>query len=117
VRAGAQLGAAAAQLGGSGSVGQAAAAVTGGTGALARGTAEFGLRPIRAAGTSIAEAYHRGEVRPWKPRATPPPPPGNSPKSAAQDLQSAMRAANTIRSVIPPESGGGAGMSAPIRPD
>jgi hypothetical protein len=27
-----------------------------------------------------------------------------------------MRVANTIRSVIPPESGGGAGMSAPIRP-
>jgi type IV secretion system protein TrbL len=117
VRAGAQLGAATAQQGGSGSVGQAAAAVTGGAGAFARSTAELGLRPIRAAGTSIAEAYHRGEVRAWKPRSATAPPPGNSPKSAAQDLQSAMRAANTIRSVIPPESGGGAGMSAPIRPD
>jgi hypothetical protein len=27
-----------------------------------------------------------------------------------------MRAANTIRSVIPPEGASGAGMSAPIRP-
>jgi hypothetical protein len=32
------------------------------------------------------------------------------------DIQTAMRAANTVRSVIPPEGGGGAGMHAPIRP-
>jgi type IV secretion system protein TrbL len=115
VRAGAQLGAATAQLGGSGAAGQAAAAVTGGAGALARSGAEAASRPIREAGTSIAEAYKRGEVRAWQPRsASATPPAGNS--SAAQDLQSALRAANTIRSVIPPESGGGAGMSAPIRP-
>jgi type IV secretion system protein TrbL len=118
VRAGAQLGAASAQLGGSGSAGQAAAAVTGGAGAFARSTAEAASRPIRNAGSSIAEAYKRGEVRAWKPRSATPatPPAGSSSGSATQDLQSAMRAANTIRSVIPPEGASGAGMSAPIRP-
>jgi type IV secretion system protein TrbL len=118
VRAGAQLGAASAQLGGSGAAGQAAAAVTGGAGAFARSTAEAASRPIRNAGSSIAEAYKRGEVRAWKPRSATPatPPAGSSSGSATQDLQSAMRAANTIRSVIPPEGASGPGMSAPIRP-
>jgi type IV secretion system protein TrbL len=118
VRAGAQLGAASAQLGGSGSAGQAAAAVTGGAGAFARSTAEAASRPIRTAGASIAEAYKRGEVRAWKPRSAPPAaaPAGSSSESATQDLQTAMRAANTIRSVIPPEGASGPGMSAPIRP-
>jgi type IV secretion system protein TrbL len=118
VRMGAQLGAATAQLGGSGSLGRAAAAVSGGASALGRSTAESAFRPIRAVGTSIAEAYQRGEVRAWKPQ--PPKPAGptsaSSPSSAAHDIQTAMRAANTLRSVIPPEGGGGAGMSAPIRP-
>jgi type IV secretion system protein TrbL len=118
VRMGAQLGAASAQLGGSGRLGQAAAGVTGGTSALVRSTAEAGFRPIRGAGTSIADAYKRGEVRVWKPQ---PPKPaastsGSSSPSAARDIQNAVRAANTLRSVIPPEGGGGAGMSAPIRP-
>jgi len=118
VRMGAQLGAASAQLGGSGRLGQAAAGVAGGTSALVRSTAEAGFRPIRAAGTSIADAYKRGEVRAWKPQ---PPKPaastsGSSSSSAARDIQNAVRAANTLRSVIPPEGGGGAGMSAPIRP-
>jgi type IV secretion system protein TrbL len=118
VRAGAQLGAASAQLGGSGAAGQAAAAVTGGAGAFARSTAEAASRPIRKAGSSIAEAYKRGEVRAWKPRSATPATPaaGSSSGSATQNLQSAMRAANTIRSVIPPEGASGAGMSAPIRP-
>jgi hypothetical protein len=118
VRAGAQLGAASAQLGGSGAAGQAAAAVTGGAGALARSTAEAASRPLRNVGTSISDAYKRGEVRAWKPRSatTAAPQPKSSSGSATQDLQSAMRAANTIRSVIPPEGAGGAGMSAPIRP-
>jgi type IV secretion system protein TrbL len=115
-RAGAQLGAATAELGGSGPWGQAASAVTGGAGALARSGAEAGLRPIRAAGTSIAEAYQRGQVRAWKPQAPKPSPPGSAPSSAVDDIQTAMRAANTVRSVIPPEGGGGAGMHAPIRP-
>lgn len=117
VRAGAQLGAATAQLGGSGPWGRAGAGVAGGATALVRSTAEAGFRPIRAAGTSIAEAYRRGEVRAWKPQ--PPNPTGTNPSgsSAVNDLQTAMRAANTLRSVIPPESGGGAGMSAPIRPE
>jgi type IV secretion system protein TrbL len=112
------LGAASAQLGGSGAAGQAAAAVTGGAGAFARSTAEAASRPIRNAGSSIAEAYKRGEVRAWKPRSATPatPPAGSSSGSASQDLQSAMRAANTIRSVIPPEGASGPGMSAPIRP-
>jgi type IV secretion system protein TrbL len=118
VRTGAQLGAASAQLGGSGELGQAAAAVSGGATALGRSTAEAAFRPIRAVGTSIAEAHRRGEVRAWKPQA----PKGaesasaTSPSSAVHDIQSAMRAVNTVRSVIPPEGGGGAGMSAPIRP-
>jgi type IV secretion system protein TrbL len=118
VRAGAQLGAATAQLGGSGAAGQAASAVTGGAGAFARSTAEAASRPLRNVGTSIAEAYKRGEVRAWKPRSATPvtPPTGSSSGSATQDLQSAMRAANTIRSVIPPEGASGPGMSAPIRP-
>jgi type IV secretion system protein TrbL len=118
VRAGAQLGAASAQLGGSGATGQAAAAVTGGAGAFARSAAEAASRPIRTVGTSIADAYKRGEVRAWKPRSatSATPQPKSSSASATQDLQSAMRAANTIRSVIPPEGAGGAGMSAPIRP-
>jgi type IV secretion system protein TrbL len=116
VRAGAQLGAASAQLGGSGAAGQAAAGVTGGAGALARSAAEAASRPIREAGTSIAEAYKRGEVRAWQPRSAAPANKPTETSSAAQDLQSAMRAANTIRSVIPPEGGGGAGMSVPIRP-
>ncbi len=118
VRMGAQLGAASAQLGGSGALGQSAAAVSGGAGALVRSTAEAGFRPIRAVGTSIAEAYKRGEVRAWKPQASKATTAdGNAAASSvATDIQTAMRAANTIRSVIPPESGGGAGMSAPIRP-
>ncbi len=118
VRMGAQLGAASAQLGCSGAFGQSAAAVSGGAGALVRSTAEAGIRPIRTVGTSIAEAYKRGEVRAWKPqpsKATAAD--GNAAASSvATDIQTAMRAANTIRSVIPPETGGGAGMSAPIRP-
>jgi type IV secretion system protein TrbL len=102
----------------SSAAGQAAAAVTGGAGAFARSTAEAASRPIRNAGSSIAEAYKRGEVRAWKPRSATPatPPAGSSSESATQDLQSAMRAANTIRSVIPPEGASGPGMSAPIRP-
>src|SRR5271168_3651248 len=63
VRMGAQLGAASAQLGGSGALGQAAAGASGAATALVRSTAEAGFRPIRAVGTSIAEAYKRGEVR------------------------------------------------------
>jgi len=118
VRMGAQLGAASAQLGGSGAFVQSTAAVSGGAGALVRSTAEAGLRPIRTVGTSIAEAYKRGEVRAWKPQSPKPAVPGANPaaSTATTDIQSAMRVANTIRSVIPSESGGGAGMSAPIRP-
>jgi type IV secretion system protein TrbL len=118
VRMGAQLGAASAQLGGSGSMGQAAAAVSGGATALGRSAAEAAFRPVRAVGTSIAEAYKRGEVRSWKPQPPKPAAPASaaSPSSAAHDIQTAMRAANTLRSVIPPEGGGGAGMRAPIRP-
>jgi type IV secretion system protein TrbL len=115
-RMGAQLGAASAQLGGSGSFGQAAGAVAGGAGALARSGAELGLRPLRSAGRSIAEAYHRGEVRAWNPQPPKPVSQSSPRSSAAADIQTAMRTANTIRSVIPPESHGGAGMSAPIRP-
>ena len=66
VRMGAQLGAASAQLGGSGILGRAAAGVSGGASALVRSTGEAGFRPVRAVGTSIAEAYQRGEVRAWK---------------------------------------------------
>ena len=118
VRMGAQLGAASAQLGGAGTLGQFAAGVSGGAGALMRSTAEIGLRPVRAAGSSIAQAYQRGEVRAWKPQPPKPAAPtsATSSSSAAHDIQTAMRAANTLRSVIPPESGAGAGMSAPIRP-
>ena len=117
VRMGAQLSAASAQLGGSGRLGQAAAGVAGGASALVRSTAEAGFRPMRAAGTSIAEAYKHGEVRAWKPQAPKPASTSaTSPSSAAHDIQNAMRAANTLRSVIPPEGRGGAGMSAPIRP-
>jgi type IV secretion system protein TrbL len=118
VRMGAQLSSASAQLGGSGRLGQAAAGVAGGASALARSTAEAGFRPARAAGTSIAEAYKRGEVRAWKPRPPIPAssPSASSPISAAHNIQNAMHAANTLRSVIPPEGGGGAGVSAPIRP-
>jgi type IV secretion system protein TrbL len=117
-RMGAQLGAASAQLGGSGILGRAAAGVSGGASALVRSTAEAGFRPIRAVGTSIAEAYQRGEVRAWKPQPPKPAAPvsATSPPSAARDIQTAMHAANTVRSVIPPEGGGGTGMSAPIRP-
>jgi type IV secretion system protein TrbL len=118
VRMGAQLGAASAQLGGSGAFGQSAAAVSGGAGALVRSTAEAGLRPIRTVGTSIAEAHKRGEVRAWKPQPRKSAALGanSAASTSTTDIQSAMRVANTIRSVIPPESGGGAGMSAPIRP-
>jgi type IV secretion system protein TrbL len=118
VRMGAQLGAASAQLGGSGALGQAGAAASGGATALGRSTAEAAFRPIRAVGTSIAEAHRRGEVRAWKPQAakTAASASATSPTSAVHDIQAAMRAANTVRSVIPPEGGGGAGMSVPIRP-
>lgn len=117
VRAGAQLGAATAQLGGSGPWGRTGAAAAGGATALVRSTAEAGFRPIRTHGTSIAEAYRRGEVRAWKPQPDPSGTSARAGSSAVNDLQTAMRAANTLRSVIPPESGGGAGMSAPIRPE
>jgi type IV secretion system protein TrbL len=116
VRMGAQLGAASAQLGGSGSLGQAAAGASGGATALARSVSEATFRPLRAVGTSIAEAYKQGEVRAWKPQ----PPKATARQTArtsgVSDIQAAMRTANTIRSVIPPEGGSGAGMSAPIRP-
>jgi type IV secretion system protein TrbL len=115
VRMGAQLGAASAQLGGAGSLGQAAAGASGGATALARGVGEASFRPLRVAGTSIAEAYQQGEVRAWKPQA-PKRAPGTSRTSDLSGIQTAMRTANTIRSVIPPEGGSGAGMSAPIRP-
>jgi type IV secretion system protein TrbL len=115
-RMGGQLGAASAQLGGSGTLGRATAAVTGGGMALARSGAEAGLRPFRNAGSSIAEAYHRGEVRAWNPEPPRPAASPSSPRSSAANIQTAVRTANTIRSVIPPESHGGAGMSAPIRP-
>jgi type IV secretion system protein TrbL len=114
VRAGATLGAATAQMGGAGAAGQAVGAVSGSVTALARSAAELASRPVRSAGSSIADAYRRGEVRAWKPQA---------PKNAAapagssvQDLQAAIRAASALRSVVPPEGGGGGGMSAPIRP-
>jgi type IV secretion system protein TrbL len=118
VRMGARLGTASAQLGGSGTLGQAAAAVSGGATAIGRSAAEAAFRPVRAVGTSIAEAYQRGEVRAWKPQPPKPASPasGTSPSSAAHDIQTAMRVANTVRSVIPPEGGGGSGMRAPIRP-
>jgi type IV secretion system protein TrbL len=116
VRMGAQLGAASAQLGGAGVLEQAAAGVSGAGSALVRSTAEAGFRPIRAVGTSIAEAYKRGEVRAWNPQPPKAAPSASSPASAVNDIQVAMRAANLVRSVIPPEGGGGAGMSAPIRP-
>lgn len=116
VRMGAQLGAASAQLGGSGVLGQAAAGASGAASALIRSTAEVGFRPIRAVGTSIAEAYKRGEVRAWNPQPSKPASQASTPSSAVSDIQTAMRAANIVRSVIPPEGGGGAGMSAPIRP-
>jgi type IV secretion system protein TrbL len=115
VRMGAQLGGASAQLGGSGSLGQAAASVSGGATALGRSVAEATTRPLRAVGTSIAEAYKQGEVRAWKPQP-PKPQSKESSRTTAGDMQNAMRAANTLRAVIPPEGGGGAGMSAPIRP-
>jgi len=112
---GAKLGDATAQLGGSGTAGRATGAVLGGASAVARSAAEFGLRPLRSAGSSIAEAYRRGEVRAWNP-AAPKGAPSTSKGTAPSDIQSAMRAANTIRSVIPPESHAGGGMHAPIRP-
>jgi type IV secretion system protein TrbL len=115
VRMGAQLGAASAQLGGSGSLGQAAAGVSGGAAALARSVSESTFRPLRAVGTSIAEAYKQGEVRGWKPQPPKATVRQSSRASGVSDIQAAMRTANTIRSVIPPEGGSGAGMSAPIR--
>jgi type IV secretion system protein TrbL len=112
---GAKLGAATSELGGSGTAGRATGAVLGGAGAVTRSATEFGLRPLRSAGSSIADAYRRGEIRAWNPTApkgAPTTPKGTAPS----DIQSAMRAANTIRSVIPPEGHAGGGMHAPIRP-
>jgi type IV secretion system protein TrbL len=116
VRMGAQLGAASAQLGGAGALGQAAAGASGAASALIRSTAEVGFRPIRSVGNSIAEAYKRGEVRAWNPQPPKPASQASTPSSAVNDIQTAMRAANIVRSVIPPEGGGGAGINAPIRP-
>jgi type IV secretion system protein TrbL len=116
VRMGAQLGAASAQLGGAGTAGQAAAGIAGGAGAMARSVAEGATRPLRTAGASIAEAYKRGEVRAWQPQAPTSASPAAS-SSTIRDIQNAVHAANTLRSVIPPEGGGGAGMNAPIRPE
>lgn len=115
VRAGASLGAASAQVGGAGPGGHAFGAVTGAVTALARSSGELASRPIRRAGSSIAEAYRRGEVRAWRPQA--PAAASASAGSAVDDLQAAVRAGNALRAVIPPESAGGGGMSAPIRPE
>lgn len=112
---GAKLGAATSELGGSGTAGRVTGAALGGASAVARSAAEFGLRPFRSAGSSIAEAYRRGEVRAWNP-AAPKGAPSTPKGTAPSDIQSAMRAANTIRSVIPPEGHAGGGMHAPIRP-
>ena len=78
--------------------------------------AEGASRPLRTAGASIAEAYKRGEVRAWQPQAPTSASPAAS-SSTIRDIQNAVHAANTLRSVIPPEGGGGAGMNAPIRPE
>ena len=116
VSMGAKLGAASAELGGAGAVGRAAAGVVGGASAAARSATEFGLRPLRTASVSIGEAFRRGEVRAWKPTAATPKPANTGGASTSRDIQDAVRAANTVRSVIPSESHGGAGMHVPIRP-
>jgi len=114
---GARLGRATTQLGGAGSAGQAAGAVAGAATAAGKSAAEFVTRPIRTAGTSIAEAYRRGELRAWNSSPPETPNPASPKRSAASDIQSAVRSAQTIRSVIPPEAHGAGGMQAPIRPE
>jgi type IV secretion system protein TrbL len=116
VSMGAKLGSASAELGGAGSMGQAAAGVSGGATAAARSAAEFGLRPFRRGGSSISEAFKRGEVRAWDPTAAGATSSAGPRRAGAPDIQRAMRTANTIRSAIPPEGSTGAGMHAPIRP-
>ena len=114
---GARLGSATAQLGGANAAGRAIGGVTGAAAAMGKSAAEFVSRPIRTAASSIGEAYARGELRAWKPSA-PADPPSPSPKrSAAGEIQSAVRSAQTVRSVIPPEGHGSGGMQAPIRPE
>jgi len=115
--AGARLGAAAAQIGGSGPAGQVVAGTTTAAGVLARTAIAAGFRPVRNAATSIAEAFRRGEVRAWNPSASKPrDPSSNAAQSGTAHIKDAVRAANTIRSVIPPESRAAAGVTAPIRP-
>jgi type IV secretion system protein TrbL len=113
--AGARLGAATAELGGSGAAGQAAAGITGAGTAVARSAFAAATRPGTVAANSIAEAFRQGEVRAWKPGATSAPQEAEKSASASR-VQEAMRAANTIRSSIPPEGHAGGGMSVPIRP-
>lgn len=119
---GARLGAAMAEVGGSGVVGQVAAGGVNAGRALIRSGIAAGSAPVRAAGASIAESFKFGEVRAWNPHAT------NSTNTAAgasanrargstiEGVQRASRFAQTLRSAIPPEGAGGAGVSAPIRP-
>lgn len=114
---GARLESATAQLGGASSAGQAAGAVAGAATAAGKSAAEFVTRPIRTAGTSVAEAYRRGELRAWNPSPPENPASGTPQGSGMRDIQGAMHTAQTIRSAIPPEGHGGGGMQAPIRPE
>lgn len=114
--AGARIASATAQLGGSGVAGQIAAGVGGAGSAVVRSAVVAGTRPVSAVASSIAESFRRGEVRAWNPRAQATTPP-TSEGTTFSRVQSAMRAANTIRSTIPSESHGGVGLSAPIRPN
>lgn len=114
---GARLGNATAQLGGANSTGQVMGGVAGAATSVGRSAAEFVSRPIRTAASSIAEAYKRGELRAWNPSAPEAPASGAPKRSAASDIQNAVRNAQTVKSVIPPESHGAGGMQAPIRPE
>jgi type IV secretion system protein TrbL len=114
---GARLGNASAQLGGATAAGRALGGAAGAATAAGKSAAEFVSRPIRSAGSSIAEAYARGELRAWKPSAPEVTTPGSPKRSAASDIQAAVRSAQAVRSVIPPENHGGSGLQAPIRPE
>ena len=116
VSMGARLGSASAQLGGSGVAGQMAGGLAGSAAAASRSAAENAARPFKASAMSVSEAYQRGTLRAWKPSTSISAAGPNAPTGAG-GVRDAVHTAQTVRSVIPPESHGGSGMHAPIKPE
>jgi len=97
--------------------------------AAGRGLAQTAMSPIRAAASSLREAYQRGEVRAFDLTGRPAPTSSSTTAgststassskspSAAERVKDAIQSIHVARSAIPPEGSSGAGLQAPIKPE